>query len=141
MCSMSWLFICLGDVIISKNDPEIYSIWAKVYWQDRFQTLKPRKKASYRFNSQRWCCPLIRLLSSSSSIGADQSCSTRHWKHSLQIERQLTCWIVIITRSMGSFSKIELPLCLITEFLKWWYIFIDTPAFSFQPCHLYWIGK
>lgn len=42
-----------------------------------------------------------------------------HWKHSLQIEKQLACWIVIITRSKGSFSQIDLPLCLIIGFLKW----------------------
>lgn len=64
-----------------------------------------------------------------------------HWKHSLRIEKQLACWIVIISRSMGSFSKIALPLCLIIGFFKRWYIFIDTPGFSFQPCDSYQMGK
>lgn len=55
-----------------------------------------------------------------------------HWKHSLQIEKQLACWIVIITHSMGGFSQIELPLCLIIELFKWWYIFRDTQHSHFN---------
>lgn len=142
MCSIRWLFIDLGDVMISKNDPEVYIIWVKVYWQECFQTLKPGIMLSYRFDSQSRCCPLIRAAFIMSSFRCSPVVLNKtHWKHSLQIEKQLACWIVIITRSAESFFKIELLLYLIIGLLNWWCIIIDKPGFSFQPCHLYWMGN
>lgn len=54
VCFICWLFIASGNVMASRNDPEICSIWAKVYWPKCFQTLKPWLMLSYRFDSQRW---------------------------------------------------------------------------------------